>query len=173
VQENDRFSEISRDFKDPGMMSVSSHDIQVDGIFRNMVFNLRGSTATYRRDVFVCSQLDGWADMVAGAKFIAKEFAILFSKAKRMFAGIFSFKKETRGMFFPFGLRCFEADNFILEEKIQKQKLQDQADLEFEESERLRRQQKAKEERDKEEARRRKREAELQTAHNGHAASRL
>lgn len=71
---------------DPGMMSVSGHEIQVDGILRNMVFNLKGSTVTYRRDVFVCSQLDGWPDMVAGAKFIAEQFAVLFSKAKKMFA---------------------------------------------------------------------------------------
>jgi hypothetical protein len=81
------------------MMSVSGHDIQVDGVLRNMVFNLKGSTVTYRRDVFVCSQLNEWADMVAGATFMAEQFAVLFSKAKTMFAGIFSFKKEKRGIY--------------------------------------------------------------------------
>jgi hypothetical protein len=85
---------------DPGVMSVSGHEIQVDGILRNMVFNLRGSTVTYRRDVFVCSQLNEWTDMVAGAKFMAEAFAVLFSKSKKMFAGIFSFKKEKRGRYF-------------------------------------------------------------------------
>jgi hypothetical protein len=92
--------QISRDFKDPGMMSVSGHEIRADGVLRNMVFNLKGSTITYRRDVFVCSQLNGWTDIVAGAKFIAEQFAVLFSKAKKMFASIFSFKKEKRGMYF-------------------------------------------------------------------------
>ncbi|CZR60743.1 uncharacterized protein PAC_10639 [Phialocephala subalpina] len=64
-------------------------------------------------------QLDDWTDIVAGAKFVAKEFAILFSKAKKMFAGIFSFEKESP------------------EETILKQQLQYQAYLEFQESERL------------------------------------
>jgi hypothetical protein len=100
ARENNKLSQVSRDFKDPGMMSVSGHEIKVDGVLRNMVFNLRGSTVTYRRDVFVCGDLDGWADMVAGAKFIAEQFAVLFSKAKKMFAGIFSWKKEKKGMIF-------------------------------------------------------------------------
>lgn len=98
ARENNKLSQVSRDFKDPGMMSVSGHVIKIGGVLRNMVFNLRGSTVTYRRDVFVCGGLDGWADMVAGAKFIAEQFAVLFSKAKKMFAGIFSWKKEKKGM---------------------------------------------------------------------------
>jgi hypothetical protein len=35
--------------------------------------------------------------MVFGAKFIAEQFPILFSKAKKMFAGIFGFRKEKPG----------------------------------------------------------------------------
>jgi hypothetical protein len=57
----------------------------------DVVFNLRGSTVTYRRDVYVCKQLNWWIDMVIGAKFMAEQFAVLFSKATKMFAGIFGF----------------------------------------------------------------------------------
>jgi hypothetical protein len=98
ANENGKLSQISKDFKDPGMQSVSGHKISIDGILRNVVFNLSGSTVTYRRDVYICKQLNGWADMVIGAKFMAEQFAVLFSKAKKMFAGIFSWKKETSGM---------------------------------------------------------------------------
>jgi hypothetical protein len=34
--------------------------------------------------------------MVIGAKFMADRFAVLFSRAKKMFAGIFDFRKETQ-----------------------------------------------------------------------------
>jgi hypothetical protein len=98
ANENGKLSQISKDFKDPGMQSVSGHKMLIDGILRNVVFNLRGSTVTYRRDVYVCKQLNGWADMVIGAKFMAGQFAVLFSKVKKMFAGIFGFKRETAGM---------------------------------------------------------------------------
>jgi hypothetical protein len=97
ARENDKWPEVSSDFHDPGMQSVSGHKVQINGILRNMVFNLKGSTVTYRRDVYVCQQLDFWADMVFGAKFIAEQFPILFSKAKKMFAGIFGFRKEKPG----------------------------------------------------------------------------
>jgi hypothetical protein len=78
ARENDKLSQVSRDFKDPGMMSVSGHEIKVDGVLRNMVFNLRGSTVTYRRDVFVCGDLDGWADMVAGTKYSGAIRGVVF-----------------------------------------------------------------------------------------------
>lgn len=53
---------------------------------------------TYRRDIYVCRQLNSWADMIIGAKFMAEQFTVLFSKAKKMFAGIFSSRKEKPGM---------------------------------------------------------------------------
>ena len=84
------------------MQSVSGHEIQIDGVLRNVLFALSGSTVTYRRDVYICKQLNGWADMVIGARFMAETIAMLFSKAKYMFAGIFSSKKETAGTLSPF-----------------------------------------------------------------------
>jgi hypothetical protein len=99
ANENGKLSRISKDFKNPGMQSVSGYKIQIDGILCNVVFNLRGSTVTYRRDVYVRKQLNGWADIVIGAKFMAEQVAVLFSKAKKIFAGIFGFKRETAGTF--------------------------------------------------------------------------
>jgi hypothetical protein len=98
ANENGKLSQISRDVKDPGMQSVSGYKISIDGVLRNVFFNLSGPTVTYRRDAYICKQLNGWADMVIGAKFMAEQFAVLFSKAKKMFAGIFSWKKETSSM---------------------------------------------------------------------------
>jgi hypothetical protein len=95
ANKNGKLSRISKDFKNPGIQSVSGHKIQIDGILYNVVFNLRGSTVTYRRDIYVCKQLNGWADMVIGAKFMAEQFAVLFSKAKKTFAGIFGFKRDS------------------------------------------------------------------------------
>ena len=97
ARENDKWHAVSSDFRDPGVQSVSGHKMQINGILRNMVFNLKGSTVTYRRDVYVCPQLNTWADMVFGAKFMAEQFAVLFSKAKKIFAGIFGFRKEKAG----------------------------------------------------------------------------
>lgn len=62
------------------------------------------------------------------------------------------------------------ADNHATEEKIQRQNLQKQADLEFEESEQLRRERKGKDDKAKEAARTARREAEGQQTQNGHAA---
>lgn len=98
VRENNKWSDVSSDFYDPGVQSVSGHDLHISGILRNQVFNLKGSTVTYRRDIYVCKQLNFWADMIVGAKFMAEQFAVLFSKAKKMFAGIFSSRKEKSGI---------------------------------------------------------------------------
>ncbi len=95
ARENDKWPEISSNFYDPEMKCVSGHKFKVNGILRNMVFNLGGSTLTYRRDVYVCQQLDLWADMVFGATFITEQFPIFFfTAATKMFLGIFGFRKE-------------------------------------------------------------------------------
>ncbi|KAH6667967.1 hypothetical protein B0J14DRAFT_175404 [Halenospora varia] len=136
AQENGKMSDIIADFKDPGVQSVSGHKLQLDGILRNMIFNVKGSTVSYRRDVYVCKQLNNWTDMIAGAKFMAEQFAVLFSKTKKMFAGIFSSRREKQ------------------KEKVQGQTLQMEADRGAVEQERKRQIKKAKEAREKEEARR-------------------
>lgn len=100
VRENDKESEMSFDFRDPNVQSVSGHKLDFRGILRNNVFNLTGSTVTYRRDIYVCRQLDNWTDMVIGAKFMADQFAVLFSKARKMFAAILPFRKEKPGMLY-------------------------------------------------------------------------
>jgi hypothetical protein len=46
------------------MQSVSCHKISIDGVLRNVFFNLSGSTVTYIMDAYICKQLNGWADMV-------------------------------------------------------------------------------------------------------------
>jgi hypothetical protein len=70
-------------------------------------------------------------------------------------------------------LESFLTDNHAIEEKIQRQNLQKEADLEFEESERLRWKRKAKENAAKEAARERRREAESRQVQNGFAAGKV
>jgi hypothetical protein len=92
-----REAEISADFKAPPSMSISGHAMKFTGIIRNMVFNPKGSTVTYRRDFLVYDQLDAFTDFLIGAKFMLEQWSILFSfgKIKRMIARWFTHKKET------------------------------------------------------------------------------
>jgi hypothetical protein len=97
MREAGRESEISTDFKPPATRSLSGHDISFSGIVRNMVFNIEGSKTTYRRDFYVCDELDGVADFILGKHFIRDNLALLFGRAKRIIAGWFRYKKETPG----------------------------------------------------------------------------
>jgi hypothetical protein len=97
VIEAGRESEISTEFKAPSSVSLSGHAMNFTGIIRNMVFNSKGSTVTYRRDFLVCDQLDTFTDFLIGAKFMIEQWFVLFAfgKMKRMIAGWFTHKKET------------------------------------------------------------------------------
>ena len=97
VREAGREAEISTDFKAPATRSLSGHDIFFSGIVRNMVFNIQGSRMTYRRDFYVCDQLEGVADFILGKHFIRDNIALLFGKAKKMIAGWFRHMKEKPG----------------------------------------------------------------------------
>lgn len=146
IVEAGREAEISTDFKAPTSMSVSGHPMHFTGIIRNLVFNPKGSTVTYRRDFLVCDQLDAFADFLIGAKFMIKEWAVLFGfgKMKKMIAGWFRHKKETP------------------EEKAEAQVLKDDQEREAYEAEARRRARKAEEAREKE-ARRRQQEETART----------
>lgn len=92
-----RYDDISQDFTDPGMRSVSGHDICVTGILRDVTFRLKGTSVTFLRDFYVCNIIDDMIDIMAGAQFIRDQFNLLFGKVKTFsstFATWFSTKKE-------------------------------------------------------------------------------
>jgi hypothetical protein len=138
VIEAGREAEISTDFKAPPSWSISGHAMTFTGIIRNMVFNPKGSTVTYRRDFLVCDQLDAFTDFLIGAKFMLEQWSVLFNfgKMKRMIAGWFTHKKET------------------LEEKAQAQVLKANQEKEAHDAELRLRARKAEEAREKEACRR-------------------
>ena len=97
---------------------------------------------------------------------MAEQFAVLFSKAKKMFAGIFSWKKETSGMipslFIPSSqsLPLCWPNGLFKEEKAEGNLLWEEANLDSAELDRQLRikKAKAKEERKNEEARKKREE---------------
>ncbi|KAI1456511.1 hypothetical protein F4805DRAFT_458717 [Annulohypoxylon moriforme] len=89
---------MSTDFDDPCLRSISGHSTAVKGILRNVQFRLKGSSVTFRRNFWVCDAIDGIVDVMIGANFIKDNFKLLFEKAKECvssFATWFSKKKET------------------------------------------------------------------------------
>ena len=93
-----RYHEISFDFVDPCMRSVSGHRVRVYGVLRNVVFRLRGTSVTFMRNFFICEALDDMIDIMFGANFIKDQFKLLFEKIKEFgsaFAAWFSTKKES------------------------------------------------------------------------------
>ena len=92
-----KHKDISQDFVDPGMRSISGHDTPMTGILRNVTFRLKGASVTFTRDFYVCDVIDDMVDIVAGAHFIRNQFRLLFGKVKELagtFATWFSTKKE-------------------------------------------------------------------------------
>ncbi|KAI1214348.1 uncharacterized protein F4807DRAFT_407623 [Annulohypoxylon truncatum] len=70
--------EISTDFEDPCLQSISGHLTAVKGILRNVQFRLRESSATFSGDFWVCDAIDGFVDVMIGANFITENFKTLF-----------------------------------------------------------------------------------------------
>ena len=89
---------ISTEFIDPCLRSISGHITPVVGILRNVNFRLKGTSVTFSRDFWVCDAIDSLVDIMVGASFIAENFKLLFDRFKSLcstFAGWFSTKKET------------------------------------------------------------------------------
>ncbi|KAK4949756.1 hypothetical protein LTR10_011598 [Elasticomyces elasticus] len=90
--------DISTNFVDPCLRSISGHITPVTGILRNVRFRLKGTSVTFYRDFWICDALDSVVDIMVGASFIAENFKLLFDRFKSLcstFAGWFSTKKET------------------------------------------------------------------------------
>lgn len=90
--------DISTDFEDPCLRSISGHITPVTGIIRDVHFRLRGTSITFYRDFWICDALDSVVDIMLGASFIAENFKHLFDRFKNLcstFAGWFSTRKET------------------------------------------------------------------------------
>ncbi|KAJ5557068.1 hypothetical protein N7494_000983 [Penicillium frequentans] len=92
-----RYQDISQDFDDPCLRSISGHPTPVKGILRDVTFRLKGASVTFKRDFFICDAIDGLADIMFGANFIKNHFRVLFERVKEcMFASWFSTKKESK-----------------------------------------------------------------------------
>jgi len=100
AKEIGRYEDISRNFVDPCMKSISGHDTAITGVIRNVAFRLKGTSITFRRDFFVCDAIDGFVDIMMGASFIKDQFKLLFGRVKEFFSTFatwFSTKKEDGG----------------------------------------------------------------------------
>lgn len=86
--------DISRDFVDPCMRSISGHHTPITGILRNVRFRLKGTSVTFIREFYICDAIDGLVDIVIGASFIKDQFKLLFETVFYTFATWFSTKKE-------------------------------------------------------------------------------
>ncbi|MCJ1465954.1 hypothetical protein MMC07_004573 [Pseudocyphellaria aurata] len=92
------YPDISKDFVDPYMQSISGHHTPVTGVLRNVKFRLKGTSITFVRDFYVCDAIDPLVDIMIGASFINNLFNLLFEDDKGYlgtFATWFSTKKET------------------------------------------------------------------------------
>ncbi|KAH0834596.1 hypothetical protein AYO21_02508 [Fonsecaea monophora] len=98
AKEIGRYQDISQDFVDPCLRSVSGHLTPVTGVLRDVVFRVKGSSVTFKRNFFVCDAIDGLVDIMFGAHFITDQFKMLFGRVKEClgtFATWFSTRKET------------------------------------------------------------------------------
>jgi hypothetical protein len=98
AKELGRHGDISQDFIDPCLRSISGHLTPVTGILRDVVFRLKGTSVTFKRDFFVCDAIDGMVDLMFGAHFIKNQFKLLFERVKECFSTFatwFSTRKET------------------------------------------------------------------------------
>ncbi|OAL40533.1 hypothetical protein AYO20_00269 [Fonsecaea nubica] len=100
AKEIGRYQDISEDFVDPCLRSISGHLTPVTGVLRDVVFRVKGSSVTFKRNFFVCDAIDGLVDIMFGAHFIIDQFTMLFGRVKEClgtFATWFSTRKETNG----------------------------------------------------------------------------
>lgn len=93
-----RLHEISSDYDDPCLRSISGHLTPVSGVLRDVVFRSKGTSVTFKRDFYICDAIDNMVDVMFGASFIKDQFKLLFERVQSLcgtFAGWFSTKKET------------------------------------------------------------------------------
>ncbi|KAK5718701.1 metalloprotease [Elasticomyces elasticus] len=94
-----RYEDISTDFEEPNLTSISGHHTPVEGILRDVYFRPKGSSVTLRGDFFVCDAINGLVDIMFGAHFLKDNLCLFFKKAKEsivsMFAPWFSARKAS------------------------------------------------------------------------------
>lgn len=94
-----RSQDISQDFDDPCLRSISGHTTPIAGILRDVLFRLKGTSVTFRRDFLVCDVIDNIADVMFGASFIQEQFKLLLERVtslRNTFTSWSSTKREDR-----------------------------------------------------------------------------
>ncbi|MCJ1270266.1 hypothetical protein MMC22_010162 [Lobaria immixta] len=86
AKELGRYQDISQDFVDPCLRSISGHLTPVAGILRDVSFRLKGTSVTFMRDFFICDAIDGLVDIMFGASFIRNQFKLFFERVKECFS---------------------------------------------------------------------------------------
>ncbi|KAK3652932.1 metalloprotease [Elasticomyces elasticus] len=85
-----RYDDISTDFEEPNLTSISGHHTPVEGILRDVYFRPKGSSVTLRGDFFVCGAINGLVDIMFGAHFLKDNLCLFFKKAKESFVSMFA-----------------------------------------------------------------------------------
>lgn len=88
-------TDMSTEYVDPFLHSVSGHKTPISGVLRDVVFRLKGASVTFKRDIWVCDAIDGIVDVMLGAQFVAEHFNLLFARVKSLFAGWFATARES------------------------------------------------------------------------------
>lgn len=90
---------ISVDFEDPNLISISGHSTPVQGILRDVFFRMKGTSVTLKLDFFVSDAINDFVDIFFSADFVKDNFRLLFERIKRWgkskFAPWYATKKET------------------------------------------------------------------------------
>lgn len=91
--------QMSTNFVDPCLQSISGHSTAVVGILRNVSFRLKGSSVTFTRDFWVCDAIDKIVDIMISASFLKSHLQDFFGRCKQacrsLIAPWFSKKKES------------------------------------------------------------------------------
>lgn len=82
AKELGRFEDISQDFEGGSLKCISGHSIPIIGILRNVIFRIKGTSVTFRRDFYICDAINNVVDVMFGASFIKDHFRLLFEKVK-------------------------------------------------------------------------------------------
>lgn len=92
--------QLSYDFRDPSLGSISGHHTPVIGVLRGVTFRLKGKSVTFKRDFWVCDAINAIVDIMIGANFIKAHLEDLFGRCvdacRSLFAPWFSRKKESK-----------------------------------------------------------------------------
>lgn len=82
---------MSKEFDDPGPISIDGHQAKMSGIVRDVSFRMKGSSITFRGDFYISEMLDGLQDILFGWRFMCDEATEILDKVHRVYQSAKSF----------------------------------------------------------------------------------